>query len=473
MKNFLLLLFFLFPVFIIAQTVKINITLNATEGGAHANMNVTLVDTVAKTKFSGKTDVNGKVSILVPPNAVYDVQIPNYTAKKYIQVPNAPGATMNSTLFYSRDMVAQDAAFAMNASEKAEVDRFANALPDTTWFRGTDPFTNFSEAFYSNFELDLSDFDKGPLGGETVTLTGRNRHKSFKATTGANGKAMLYLPKGDIYDLSFQYHKNFESTECKYSVGTSEIKWSFSYIGTVAYLKKKKEEEDNQKREAARVVKAAQEGYSANGVAAVMDRNNFSNPLVVCDASADMGLILEELKGWFAVNAKDNPGSQFVFFNDGDQKKQAEKKAGETGGIYYTEFLPLDKLSVFIQTVIEKSTDSDSPDNCLEAIVIGMKMAKKPFGDVILIVDNHATASDMDLLSQVNRPVHVVVFCSIRGGCDQSFCQPDYLKIAWKTKGTLHINDTDYSDISKLKDGDTIVVCSTTYKLKNGEFFTL
>ena len=114
MKNFLLLLFTALPFFIGAQTVTVTISLKTTEGGVHSFMNVTLVDTETNAKFSGKTDANGKVSIAVPPNASYEVKIPNYTAKKIINVPNAPGATMSSSMTYSKNMIAEDAAFAMS-----------------------------------------------------------------------------------------------------------------------------------------------------------------------------------------------------------------------------------------------------------------------------------------------------------------------------------------------------------------------
>ena len=105
MKRILLLLLAALPILGFSQDVNVKITLNTTEGGFHSNMKVTLQDTVSKAKFSGTTDANGKVSIAVPPNAVYDMLIPNYTQRKLIKIPNAPGATMTSTLFYSRNMV--------------------------------------------------------------------------------------------------------------------------------------------------------------------------------------------------------------------------------------------------------------------------------------------------------------------------------------------------------------------------------
>lgn len=498
MRNFLFLLFIAFPFLISAQNVTVKITLNAIEGGVHSNMNVTLVDMNTGAKFSGKTGADGKVSIQVPPNAAYEVKIPNYTEKKIINIPNAPNATMSSTLTYSRNMLAEEAAFEMTAAEKKEVDDFAKALPDTTWFKSGDPFNGASDSYYADIELDLKDLRNGPLAGETVTLIGRKRHKAFKGVTNSSGMIMLKLPKGDDYDLSFQYHKNFEYTECKYSKGTSEIKWEFEYMGTKEFLRKRKEAEDKQKAEIAAQLKAIAQAktdsinaiayakaqraanfnipYSENNVAAVFERNNYANPLVICDATASMTMIVDELQLWFGKNAKEKPKSQFVFFNGGDMKGAKEKKNGETGGFYYTQALPLDKLMVFVDMVLAKTSYDDGQGYYVSALIKGVQMAKEPYSDIVLIVDNHATTRDMDLLPQfTGKPVHVVVFCSIKGGCDHSMCQPDYLKIAYKTKGTLSIDGFDYNNIATMKNGDIIEVTGarTKYKLMNGEFFPL
>jgi hypothetical protein len=486
MKKWIFLLIASFPLLATAQNVTVNITLLANEGGAHTNMLVTMVNTATNEKYSGTTDISGKVSIAVPANANYQVLIPNYTDKKFINVPNAPGATMSSTMHYSRNMVQQSKDFAMSDPEKAAVDAFANNLPDTTFFRGSNPFQSASTSYYSRTRLCLFDFNEQNLAGEIVMLTGRKRHKTFKATTDASGCVVLYLPKGDDYDLSFQYHKNFEYTECKYSKGTSEVNWEFEYIGTKEYLRKKKEDDDRQAAELKAIADAKLAGeklreerikkpYAQNELAQVLDRNKFKNPLIICDASAQMELINTELMGWFNKNAVSNPNAQIVFFNDGDAQKETEKKIGATGGLYYTPMLALDKLKVFMFDVIDKSKDEGGADNYMEALIQGVKMAKKPYSDIVLIVDNHATARDIELLSQFNQPVHVVVFCSIRGGCDHSFCQPDFLKIAYKTKGTLHIDGIDYNAIGNMKNDEIIEIGAGKGKMKllNGEFFRL
>jgi hypothetical protein len=497
MKNFLFLLFTALPVFMIAQNVTVKITLNTTEGGVHSFMNVTLVDTATNAKFSGKTDANGKVSIAVPPNAVYDMKIPNYTEKKYIRIPNAPGATMTSTLYYSKNMVAEDAAFAMDDAEKGEVDRFVNALPDTTWFRGGNPFSAYSDTYYANFELVITDFNKGPLGGEIVTLIGRKRHKAFKAVTGPDGRVKMELPKGDNYDLSFYYHKNFEYTECKYSKGSSEIKWEFSYIGTKAYKKIKEAEEKRLAEEKARLeaerkafleyckahhvseeeglkLKLKEESeassYTSSDlvVTKALDRNKFKNPLIVTDVTGSMSGYMAQLQGWFKVNAPQNPTAQFVFFNDGDNKSDASKVIGNTGGIYYTPSVPVDQLLSFMSMAASKGYGGDGPENNMEALIKGTKMATKPYTDIVMIADNNAPVKDISLLGSFTKPVHIIV-C----GCNGSIVHPDYLAIAWKTKGSIHTENADYNDIGNLKDGETIKIGLSVYRLMKGEFIRL
>lgn len=471
MKKIIYLLLVIYPAFLSAQDVTVKITLlDNDDGSAFSFLKVTLIDTVTHLSYSAETRITGEVEIAVPPNAVYELQIPNYTSRDYIAVPDAPGTTIESKIYYSRDMAAEDEAFRMNDAEIKAVDLFANELPDTTWFRSKKPFAKYPSTFYVHMQLTIIDFNEAPLAGEVVTMVGKKRHKVFIGTTDVNGKLEIELPKGDDYNVGFHYHPAYEFVEVKYKKGSSELEWEISYIGTRELDRKKKEIEAKQAIEQG---KKKPDHHEESRVAEVFERNKFKNPLVVCDASLGMEQITRELLQWFEKNEKTNPSSQFVFFNDGDKKRTDEKTVGSTGGIYYTPALPLDKLSVFMHDVIEKGNDQDETDNYIEALLKGIKMAKQPCKEVVLLADNHAEVNDMELLSQVKVPVHVVVFCSIRGGCDRNFCQPDFLKIAWQTKGSLHINNTDYPDIGKMKDGEIITIGGASFKLVNGDFFPL
>lgn len=496
-KLHILLLWISFPAFAFAQQVMVEITLYATEGGVHSFMQVALVNTSTGENFHGKTDANGIVLIGVTGNASYELQIPNYSSKEYIDVPDAPGQTMTASFEYSRNMIAKDAAFVMSEAEKEEVDRFANALDDTTWFKGANPFKAYPHSYYTDIELELKDFGQRPLSGEIVTLIGRKRNKIFKGITGADGKLNIKLPKGDNYDLSFFYHKDYEQIECKYSKGTSEIKWSFSYFGTKAYKKIKDEEERRLAEEKKRLEEerknfldyckahkvSEEEGmklklkeemassYSGSTDLAVqnaLDRNKFQNPLIVTDVTGSMSPYMAQLQGWFKINAPKNPTAQFVFFNDGDNKSDASKVIGNTGGIYYTPSVPVDQLLNFMSMAAAKGGGGDGPENNMEALIKGTKMATKPFTDIVMIADNNAPVKDISLLGSFNKPVHIIV-CGGSG----NFVHPDYLLIAWKTKGSIHTADADYNNIGNLKDGETIKIGMSDYRLMKGEFIRL
>src|SRR5688572_8426908 len=115
MKKNIALFLLLFPVLLYAQDVTVKMTLIANDDGMpYGFMQVTLIDTVTHKSYSGETTITGEVEIPVPANAVYELQIPNYTSKDYIDVPNAPGTTIESKFYYSRDMAAEDEAFRMS-----------------------------------------------------------------------------------------------------------------------------------------------------------------------------------------------------------------------------------------------------------------------------------------------------------------------------------------------------------------------
>ncbi|PKP23122.1 MAG: hypothetical protein CVU05_00940 [Bacteroidetes bacterium HGW-Bacteroidetes-21] len=50
----------------------------------------------------------------------------------------------------------------------------------------------------------ITDFANKPKPSETVIFVGQKSKKTFKAVTGADGKAQLLIPEGDIYDVSYR-----------------------------------------------------------------------------------------------------------------------------------------------------------------------------------------------------------------------------------------------------------------------------
>lgn len=494
MKKFIAVYLLLVPFLLPAQqNIEVKITLRANEGGYHTNIPVSLVDTATKDTYRGTTDINGEVVIPVPPNAVYDVIIPNYTARKIIQVPDwQNGGSMSSTLFYSRKMVEEEKAFAMSDAEKAEVDRFANALPDTTYF--TKPDTKvWSGTYYARVELILNDLDGKPLGGEVVTVTGRKRHKSFKGTTDAGGHLVMHLPKGDLYDLGFYYHKNFELIELKYSRGSDQMEWEFAYIGTKEY-KRRQDEEAKRLAQVAKDQAAAQKAWEEqlrrsqmsiidqnkesikdyetgklvfddDAVIAVLKRNpQWKNKLIVCDVTGSMSPYMIQLMIWFKQARQLDPGVQFVFYNDANPSG----KMGGTNNWLYTNTPSLDTLiSAMVRWNLSGGGGSCS-ENDIESLIMATKLARKPFDEIVLIADNDSPPVDMPFMSQLvalNKPVHVILCDSNRG-----HIEPEYLALARNTKGSVHTSAEDYFNMVKLQDGQTFSIGGNSFQLMKGEF---
>ena len=100
----------------------------------------------------------------------------------------------------------------------------------------------------------------------------------------------------------------------------------------------------------------------------------------------------------------------------------------------------------------------------MEALVKAVKMAA-PFRELIMIADNRSPVRDIALLSNFKTPVRIIV-CGTSNGP----ISPDYLKIAWKTKGSVHTMKQDLMNIARLSEGQSITINGTTYRIMGGEF---
>ena len=205
-------------------------------------------------------------------------------------------------------------------------------------------------------------------------------------------------------------------------------------------------------------------GTTDTVVIKVLNRNKWINKLIVCDLTGSMQPYAVQLSIWYQLNYKKEQNLQFVFFNDGDEKKDNEKIIGETGGIYYSPSKGIDSLSAFVSRVSSRGSGGDCPENNMEALIKGVKMAK-PFKEIVSIVDNHAPVKDISLLSKFNQPVHIIL-C----GASDGWVLEDYLLIAWKTKGSIHTIEQDINNIAKMSEGQEIKIGKFNYRIMGGEF---
>jgi hypothetical protein len=479
-----------------AQECKstISITLKNIRGGVYANQSVVLTNKADGKKYSAKSSFSGTVNIDVPCNSLFDLSVSNYTRKKEIQSPESEGGKVMKTLTYEPDMAAKDKMFAMSESEKAAMDKAAESLPDTVSV-GSVMSKPKNMEFFIELSISIDDIDGNPLVGEQMNITGEKRKKKIKAVTDRNGKVFVYLPKGDNYHIDFKYHKSYISKDCEYSKGFGSAEMNFSYLGTREIEKRKKEEAariaaeekrlkeeaiafekrcreakismlEGMKREVKDMIKDANNS-GKNIIAAVFGRNNWTEKLIVCDLTGSMSPYAAQLSAWYQMSYLKERNLQFVFFNDGDNKSDHQKKIGDTGGIYYSKSEGIDPLFNTIAMVSTRGGGGDCPENNMEALIKGTKMAKQPFKELIMIADNHAPVKDIELLKEFKTPVHIIL-CGVYDGVLE-----DYLTIAWKTKGSVHTMEEDITKLATMLEGQEIKVGGTLYRIMGGEFVTV
>lgn len=466
--------------------VKLNLVNQ--RGGIYSHQKIILTSLSDGLKYEGSSDVNGKAEIAVPCNQVFDVNIANYTHKLEIKSATGNGGWISRTVTYGADMAEKDKFFAMNEAEKQQLDELMKMIQDTNKFAGSMMRRPYDLENYSKLVLTLTDLKDGPLVDEKVTLTGENRNKSFQGRTNKDGLILFYLPKGDNYSVNFEYNKKYSSFPVRYDKGNSESNVQLSYMGTKEFQKRKQELEERMRVERERMERerkefiawckaegiTEEEGYvrkldNSSGntekvITAVLDRNKWSEKLIVCDLTGSMLPYAAQLSVWYQLNVKLETNLQFVFFNDGDDTPDELKVIGKTGGIYYQRASGLKNLVELMSKVQTNGGGGDGPENNMEALIEGVKLAG-PYKELVMIVDNNASVKDITLLSKFNRPVHVILCGAYSGRILE-----DYLQIAWKTKGTIHTMEHDLTELAKMAEGETIKVNNITYKIMGGQF---
>lgn len=470
-----------------AMTIK----LKNIKGGVYANQDVTLTSKADGKTYSQKSDANGEAKLMVPCDNLYEIAVTNYTQKKEILSAKTPGGGVIKTFTYEPDMAAKEKLFEMSAEEKEAVDNSIKTIPDTIVVNNAVMPKPAALEYYTQMDISIEDIDKKPLSGESISIIAEKRHKNIKGITDKNGHIQIYLPKGDKYFINFKYNKNFTSTECAYTKGFAKAEMKFSYLGTKEIERRKKVEAERIAAEEKRIKEelaafekkckklgiTVEEGRRrevlemvlGNGttndtvVSAVLNRNKWTEKLIVCDLTGSMSPYAAQLAAWYQLTYLKEKNLQFVFFNDGDNMPDSRKKIGSTGGIYYSPSNGVDSLFKTIAKVASRGSGGDCPENNMEALIKGVKVAK-PYKELVMIADNYAPVKDISLLKNFNAPVHIIL-CGAN-----NFILEDYLNIAWKTKGSIHTMEEDITRLASMSEGQEIKIGKSIYKIMGGEF---
>lgn len=201
-------------------------------------------------------------------------------------------------------------------------------------------------------------------------------------------------------------------------------------------------------------------------VLTAMGRNGWQNMLVVCDVTGSMSPYTAQIFSWLPGALTSGKCAAFVFFNDGDKKGTGQKNIGKTGGIYGTKSMRFDSVYHTARKTMNAGDGGDLPENNVEALIWSIRNMPSN-GDVVLIADNWATPRDLSLFEKINRPVHIIL-CGARGGVN-----PEYLFLARQTGGSIHTVDQDITNLSEMKEGDTVKIGPHTFVLVDEHFIAL
>lgn len=182
----------------------------------------------------------------------------------------------------------------------------------------------------------------------------------------------------------------------------------------------------------------------------------WDNCLVIMDWTGSMYPYGAQAVLWHSLNLKQSGIKYFVFFNDGNMEKR--KKIGKTRGVYFEKAENINKIIGLLSKVKAKGNGGDPEENDVEAILKGIQ--KYPdFKNLILIADNNSCMRDYCLVKDVKVPVKVVL-CGTYSGIN-----PQYINLAYKTKGSIHTIEDDISDFYNRTNTDaTFMIDGSEYR---------
>ena len=115
---------------------------------------------------------------------------------------------------------------------------------------------------------------------------------------------------------------------------------------------------------------------------------------------------------------------------------------------------------------IQNGSGGDIAENDIEALIAAQQQCPD-CENLVLIADNNAPVKDISLLSKVNKPVKVILCGS------QYYLNPDYLKIARETGGSVHTMEADITRLAFLKEGEIFEFNGIRYRISKGSFVNI
>ena len=201
----------------------------------------------------------------------------------------------------------------------------------------------------------------------------------------------------------------------------------------------------------------------AGVVAQVMRRHpEWDKEVVVTDATGSMFPYTYDLLTWLQLSALDEEKT-FVFFNDGNDAPDKDKRPGKTGGLYHVKTARYEAIRDKLVEAMKAGGGGDAPENDAEALLYARQLTSDST-DLILIADNYTFPRDTRLLK--NTTAHVkIILCGVH-----DYINPRYLALARRHGFSLHTLEGDIQDLSQLVEGETITIQGQQYQVTRDGF---
>jgi hypothetical protein len=206
-------------------------------------------------------------------------------------------------------------------------------------------------------------------------------------------------------------------------------------------------------------------------VLAVLNRlkGSWQNKIIVTDITGSMSPYYQQVLIWHALNLIKGGQTKYIFFNDGDNRPDGP--IGASGGLHHCQgqIKDLNTIITTMQKGIRAGGGGQAPENDIEAL-LGAIAQRKNGEELILIADGLCKVRDIRLLGKLKIPVRIII-CG-GGYSKKRAINPQYLRIARKTKGSVHTMEEDITNLGDLVNGGTVELNGKTYEFQDGEFIS-
>ena len=284
----------------------------------------------------------------------------------------------------------------------------------------------------------------------------------------ANRLKELFRLDPDLNDKNIQWNIALQ-TQCESNEEAKKMFHGFIlHYEPLPKGKKKKTEEPEEQ------VNSAMSGYTTlkryvkyagslgdSCVFKVLDRNNnWKDVVIVTDFSGSMYTYAPQVLLWHYEHIDKSNVKAFCFFNDGDSKYDNEKIIGQTGGIYFAKADNMAKVVRMYNSSMRNGMGGDIPENDIEALLKSKELFSE-LKELVLVADN-SPYRDYELIPKLNIPVRVILVDAVWG------INPQYLNLAYKTKGSFHTLKGDYIEFWKNLKDDILEIEGQQFKYDAG-----